>query len=110
MPTSWEVNQEAFEGEGGLHNPSAIQKQELAKGDAVYETPACSLQYRITLQAGSEQEFRFIFGPASDENEIAEIRKPLFQYRIINSDEDGFTRARKEYASYIEHGQWMYSD
>ncbi len=102
-PTSWEVNQEAFEGEGGLHNPSAIQKQELANGDAIYETPACSLQYRITLQAGSEQEFRFIFGPARDEQEIAEIRSRYFNTEN-KSDENGFTRARREYASYIENG------
>jgi cellobionic acid phosphorylase len=39
-PTAWEARQEAFEGEGGLHYPSGVLQEELAKGDALYETPA----------------------------------------------------------------------
>jgi cellobionic acid phosphorylase len=103
-PTSWEVNQESFEGEGGLHNPTALQNLELSKGNAHYETPACVLQYRIELAGNSEQEYRFLFGPAKDEQEIRDIRQ-----RYFNSDEnsghDGFSRAKKEYAAYVEQGR-----
>jgi cellobionic acid phosphorylase len=100
IPTSWEVNQEAFEGEGGLNNPSAIQKKVLAGGNALYETPTCCLQYRIELASEGEQEFRFIFGPAKDEKEIAEIRQ-----RYFNESDDGFNRAKEAYAAYVEKGR-----
>ena len=45
--TAWEARQEAFEGEGGLHQPAGVQQDELAKGDALYETPAAIIQYRV---------------------------------------------------------------
>ena len=43
VPDAYEANQEAFEGEGGLHNHSAIQSGGLQNGEARYETPACVL-------------------------------------------------------------------
>ncbi|MBW8894246.1 MAG: NdvB protein, partial [Burkholderiales bacterium] len=48
-PDAWEASQAAFEGEGGLHAPSALQAERLAGGDARYETPAACVQYRLTL-------------------------------------------------------------
>jgi cellobionic acid phosphorylase len=100
VPTSWEVNQEAFEGQGGLQNPSAIQQEELAKGNALYETPACCLQYRVDLKANSEEEYRLIFGPAKDEQEIDSIRQ-----RYFNSGDKGFINAKSGYASYVNQGR-----
>jgi cellobionic acid phosphorylase len=103
-PVSWEVNQAVFEGENGLHNPSAIQNTELANGNAHYETPACIMQYRITLEPESEEEYRFVFGPAKVELEIAEIRRNYFG-KDKNEKEDGFARAKKEYAGYVAQGK-----
>ncbi|MEK4062510.1 MULTISPECIES: GH36-type glycosyl hydrolase domain-containing protein [Paenibacillus] len=103
-PSAWEVNQEAFEGEGGITSPSAIQQEALSKGEARYETPVAVLQYRINLDPGEEREYRFIFGPARDEREIAQIR----QYYFLDCDssgEDGFVLAEREYADYIEEGR-----
>jgi cellobionic acid phosphorylase len=100
VPASWEVNQETFEGEGGLQNPSAIQQQELANGNALYETPACCMQYRIEMEPDSEEEFRFIFGPAKNEKEIAEIRQ-----RYFDENDVGFDRAKEAYAAYVEKGR-----
>lgn len=51
-PASWEVNQEAFEGEGGIGSPSALKGQRLAQGEARYETPVAALQYSLDLAAG----------------------------------------------------------
>ncbi|WP_373551537.1 GH36-type glycosyl hydrolase domain-containing protein [Haliscomenobacter sp.] len=104
IPDSWEVNQEIFEGEGGLHHPSAIQQQELAKGNAWYETPACCMQYRISVAAGMTEEYRFVFGPAKDEPEIAGIRQRYFGTHK-NAHEDGFSLAKKEYADYVAKGR-----
>lgn len=97
-PTSWEAKQEAFEGEGGLHNPAGVEQAELSKGDALYETPAAVLQYRLALPAREAREFRFLFGPAQDDAEILSLRSQLLHV-------PGFTRASSEYSSYVSRGQ-----
>lgn len=96
--TAWEARQEAFEGEGGLQNPTGIQAPELSNGDALYETPAAVLQYRIQLGAGQTQNYRFIFGPAFDDAEIAGLRKKYLS-------DDGFVQAAALYAKYAEQGR-----
>ncbi|WP_342424481.1 amylo-alpha-1,6-glucosidase [Paenibacillus sp. FSL E2-0178] len=103
-PASWEVNQEAFEGEGGISSPSALRSSLLSKGEARYESPVAILQYSIGLEPGEEREYRFIFGPAQTEQEIADIRQRMF----LNADadgEDGFELAEREYAEYIREGR-----
>jgi len=97
-PVAWEAKQEAFEGEGGLHNPTGVQQAELSKGDALYETPAAVLQYRFQLAAHQSQQHRFIFGPAFDDTEIIALRN---QYLSAG----GFARAAAEYASYVAQGR-----
>lgn len=103
-PTSWEVSQEAFEGEGGITMPSALAGDELAGGDARYETPVAVMQYRVELAPGEEKEYRFLFGPAQDEQQIAQIRETYF-VRGSEIGEDGFTAALQEYDQYIREGQ-----
>lgn len=103
-PSAWEVNQEAFEGEGGIHNPSAIQNEVLSKGESRYEMPVAALQYRIDLDPGEEQAYRFIFGPARTEEEIAQIRQSYFIDKNA-SGEDGFVLAEREYDEYIQEGR-----
>ncbi|MDP4096337.1 NdvB protein [Paenibacillus sp. P96] len=104
-PAAWEVNQEVFEGEGGITMPTGIREQELlSKGDARYETPVAALQYRIELGADEEEAYRFIFGPAKDEEQIAQIRSSY----LLNTNadgEDGFTVAEREYDQYIREGR-----
>ncbi|MRN56329.1 GH36-type glycosyl hydrolase domain-containing protein [Paenibacillus monticola] len=103
-PFAWEVNQEAFEGEGGITSPSSIQNEVLSKGESRYESPVAVLQYRLEMEPGEEQAYRFIFGPAKDETEIAQIRQSLFVDRNANG-EDGFVQAEREYAEYIKEGR-----
>src|SRR5690606_18979941 len=55
-PIAWETKQESFEGEGGLHNPTAVQQELLSCGDAHYETPAAILQYRLQLERNESQD------------------------------------------------------
>lgn len=98
IPFSYEANQEAFEGEGGLNNPAAIQKEALKKGDALYETPTCALQYKIALQAWQTEEFKFVFGPAIDKQEINDIKKKYFD------QPNGFEAAGADYSNYIKEG------
>jgi cellobionic acid phosphorylase len=103
-PASWEVNQEAFEGEGGIGSPSALRNKLLSKGESRYESPVAVLQYSIGLEPGEEREYRFIFGPAQSEQEIADIRQRMF-LDTGAAGEDGFVLAEREYAEYIREGR-----
>ncbi|KAL2130381.1 hypothetical protein VTI74DRAFT_6543 [Chaetomium olivicolor] len=97
-PDSWEACQQAFEGEGGLHNPSALQEQNLSNSDARYETPTAVVQYRISLEDGQGREYRFMFGPAYDEAEIRTMRERYLSKQV-------FDQTAKEYAAYMERGR-----
>ena len=97
-PVAWEARQETFEGEGGLHNPSALQQEILSGGDARYETPAAVLQYRLALNPNDSQAYRFIFGPAFDDAEIATLRKKYLSA-------EAFTATQHDYAAYLQEGQ-----
>lgn len=97
-PDAWEANQSAFEGEGGLHAPdSVVRRETLACGDALYETPATALQYRLVLEADQEEELRFLFGPAHDEAEVRELRG-----RHLSAE--GFAAAEAATARYLAEG------
>ena len=93
-PDSWEARQAAFEGEGGLHNPSALQASALGNGDARYEIPAATVQYRRTLAPGASWCARFLFGPAFDEAEARHLRDTYLSA-------EGFARSAREYADYL---------
>ena len=93
-PDSWEACQAAFEGEGGLHNPSALQAGRLANGDARYETPAAVVQYKLALEPGAGHTLRFLFGPAKDDAEIAALRA-----RYLSAA--AFARSAQDAADYV---------
>ena len=97
-PDSWEVRQSCFEGEGGLHAPSALENTQLSNSDALYETPAAAMQYKITLGAGESIHYQFAFGPARDEAEIANIAKEIFTDEKFEAELQG-------YAKYIADGK-----
>ncbi|MGB8451449.1 MAG: amylo-alpha-1,6-glucosidase [Anaerocolumna sp.] len=103
-PYSFEVSQEAFEGEGGITLPYGVQADELEKGDSRYEMPVCVFQYKLELNTEEEKAYRFIFGPAKDEEEIALIRQKYFLNKDRNG-KDGFQSARIEYGNYISEGK-----
>ncbi|KAN0092249.1 glycoside hydrolase family 94 protein [Hyaloscypha variabilis] len=98
-PTSWECMQDTFEGEGGLHAPSALMDQpDLSKGDARYEVPVAAVQYRTLLEPNEPRTYRFLFGPAVDDVEIRSMRKKYLS-------EEGFAKSQRDYAWYIEQGR-----
>ena len=97
-PDAWEANQAAFEGEGGLHAPHGIVGGErLGGGDAAYEMPTTVLQYRVALDDDEVQEYRFVFAPARDDDEIRQLR-------ARHLSPGGFADARSASAAYIEAG------
>ena len=96
-PEAWEAHLEAFEGEGGLHSPEALQGDRLSQSEAIYETPAAVLQYRAELAPGESTGNRFLFGPAHDKNEVLILRETYF-------GEDGFEAAESRYRAYLDQG------
>ncbi len=97
-PDAWEANQSAFEGQGGLHAPDAVvRREQLAGGDALYETPTTALQYRLVLEPGQEEELRFLFAPARDAGEALALRQ-----RHLSAE--GFAAAEAATARYLEEG------
>jgi cellobionic acid phosphorylase len=97
QPEAWEARQNAFEGEGGLHAPSSIQRPTLSNSDAIYETPTAAVQYRAALGQGEEKEYRFLFGPAVDDEEIKAVRAKYLS-------NEGCTQAAQDYAAYVDQG------
>ena len=96
-PDAWEVNQGAFEGEGGLHAPSALAADTLAGGDARYETPVGVVQYRLALAPGAKETRRLLFGPAFDDVEVAQLR-------ARHLSEAGFASAARAQQAYVREG------
>ncbi|HHU72891.1 MAG TPA: NdvB protein [Clostridiales bacterium] len=103
-PTSWEANLESFEGEGGITQPTSIMNDLLSKGDARYEMPLCVFQYKLEMDPNEEIEYRFIFGPAKNEEEIDSIRNKYF-IDGKQCGKDGFELALEEYDQYIADGK-----
>ena len=97
-PDAFECAREAFEGEGGLHKPTGVQQSTLNSGDALYETPAAVLQYRLELAPQQSESYRFLLGPAFDEIEIAQMRERFFA-------DENFAATKAQYAAYIEAGK-----
>ncbi|KAJ4294563.1 hypothetical protein N0V90_008254 [Kalmusia sp. IMI 367209] len=96
-PVAWESRQWAFEREGSLQYPEAIKEEQLSNSDSRYETPTAVVQYRVALNANEEKEYRFLFGPAYDDNEILDMKRKYL-------GQDQFAKAAKEYQAYIERG------
>ncbi len=94
QPDSWSVAQEAFEGEGGLHNPDGLQTRTLAKSLALYQTPVAVMQFDCQLVCHQQRSFSFIFGAAKDRVEIAKIKENYLSSK-------GFNEAQNAYKSYL---------
>lgn len=102
IPQAYECAREAFEGEGGLHKPGGTSGSCLANGDALYETPAAVLQYRLNLAARQQEDFKFLFGPAKDDQEIISYRDRYFS-------DKGFSESKTAYGNYIAEGAGLIS-
>ena len=97
-PDSFETIQELFEGEGGLHNPEGLKSLALSGGESLYETPVCVMQYDLSIDSGSSEQFKFIFGPARTLEEIENYKKSYLTGTK-------FEEERADYAEYIKKGE-----
>ena len=97
-PESWETSLEAFEGEGGLHSPSSVRGTKLGNGEAHYEMPVCVMQFRVELESSESRQWRFLFGPAKNEDEIRRLRRKLFS-------PGGFESSQADYRKWVGRSQ-----
>ena len=98
QPTSWCANQPTFEGEGGLHNPDALQFKQLPQQQALFQTPVAALQFNHQLDCQEQIQHQFLFGPAQNNEEIGQIKEKYF------SRQESFDKAREDYQGYLSQG------
>jgi len=92
VPTAWHTNQKVFEGEGGLHQPSALQAERLGNVEARYETPVAVMQFKQKLLPNERKTYQFLFGPAKDEAEIAAIKVKYLGHQQRNATEVSYEK------------------
>jgi len=97
-PTAWHANQKLFEGEGGLHQPTALQAELLENVEARYEMPVAVMQFQQKLLASERKTYQFLFGPAKDEAEIAIIKEKYLGHKQR-------CKARESYRDYLNQGK-----
>lgn len=98
QPTAWHANQKVFEGEGGLHQPCALQAEFLENIEARYETPVAVMQFQQQLLPSERKIYQFLFGPAKDDAEIAKIKEKYLGYQQRS-------QTVKDYNNYIAQGK-----
>lgn len=95
---AWETSQHIFEGEGGLHQPSAISATSLSNSEANYCTPTAVMQFNMLLSKAETKTINLLFGPAKDHQQISEYRSSLLQ-------SDCFDTFATEYQDYLHKGR-----
>lgn len=99
QPTAWLANQNVFEGEGGLTSPDALKTEQLSNTPACYEVPAAVMQYQRGLIPEQTCRFNFLFGPAKDEAEIAQLKAKYLQ------DNTCLQQAKLNYVNYLKQAK-----
>ena len=98
VPDHHECAQTNFEGEGGLHNPTALQNGgNLGDNEAIYQNPAGIMQFDLAIAPGAEEQVRLIFGPARDKDEIRALKS-----RHLDG---GFAQDQQALAAYVASGK-----
>ncbi|MFA0442656.1 glycosyl hydrolase family 65 protein [Vibrio sp. 10N.222.51.C12] len=97
VPDAYETSLPRFEGQGGLHNPTALQQlASLSSKAAHYEMPICAMQFKLDLKPNEQKPLNFVFGPALDKHEVGRI--------ISNHTGDEKQQATQAYEDYILSG------
>ncbi|WP_289027779.1 hypothetical protein [uncultured Paraglaciecola sp.] len=95
---AWETSQHIFEGEGGLHQPSAISAKSLSNSEANYCTPTAVMQFNMLLSKAETKTINLLFGPAKDHQQVSEYRSSLLQV-------DSFDTFATQYQGYLQKGR-----
>lgn len=99
--SSWETRQKVFEGEGGLHQPSAVVSAQLANGQCHYQTPIAAVHYKLPLNSLASCSYKFVFGAAANMQEVAQVKERFFNGLEGLTGLDGFEQEFNRYKNYI---------
>ncbi|MCF2949730.1 hypothetical protein L0668_16545 [Paraglaciecola aquimarina] len=97
---AWETSQSMFEGEGGLHNPSAIQQNVLNNSVANYATPTAVMQFKTKLKPNEVKQIHLLFGPAKD---LAQIS--TYKAQFLTQGQAQFNNRAEEFKAYLSLGK-----
>ncbi|MDT0595278.1 GH36-type glycosyl hydrolase domain-containing protein [Glaciecola petra] len=86
----YEAQLKAFEGEGGLHAPSALKQKKLANSVALYQTPVAVLHHQIVLPSAKEHNIKWLFGPAKNVEHANTLKKTYLSN--TSSDKQDFVK------------------
>ncbi|WNC69389.1 gluconokinase, GntK/IdnK-type [Thalassotalea nanhaiensis] len=95
-PTSWCCNQKVFEGNSDVSFPEGIKAETLEQINSLYEVPAAVMQYQESFKAKQSKSYRFLFGPAEHNQQIADIRDKYFGTSNL------FEQEKHNYEQYIK--------
>ncbi|WP_158966890.1 GH36-type glycosyl hydrolase domain-containing protein [Paraglaciecola sp. L3A3] len=97
---SWETSQHIFEGEGGLHQPSAIQQTSLNNSVANYCTPTAVMQFKARLKPKERKSIHLLFGPAKDFAQIS-----AYKSQFLTHGQQEFDALETEFKQYLHRGK-----
>lgn len=97
---AWETSQHSFEGEGGLHNPSAVQQVLLNNSVANYCTPTAVMQFKTKLKPNESKQIHLLFGPAKD---LAQISR--YKAKFLTEGKQQFELRAEQFQHYLEQGK-----
>lgn len=92
---SYCANLQQFLGDGGWTAPDVLQDACLPNQDAVYETPVAVLQHKKRFAIDEVKDLRFIFGAATDQQDIQRMKDIYF-------NENDFLAATNDYQQYLQ--------
>lgn len=70
----FETQLRAFEGEGGLHSPTALSQTRLSNSIALYQTPVAVLHHQLALVSSHKQSIKWLFGPVKNTEHAAALK------------------------------------
>ncbi|WNC71547.1 gluconokinase, GntK/IdnK-type [Thalassotalea psychrophila] len=95
VPTSWCCNQKVFEGNSDVSFPDGIKAYALKQINSLYEVPAAVMQYQQCFQPEQRMNYRFLFGPASNDQQVSEIKNRYFGKTLC------FDQEKNNYQHYV---------
>lgn len=94
IPTSWTASLKGFLGSGDWRSPHGLQLPNLPRQNAIYESPIAVMQFQQQYEPGESTVFRYVFGPAQDKQQIAQL---INQYLSKRGFQEAITHYKTEY-------------
>ncbi len=108
-PDAWLANQELFEGEGGLSNPTALGQRSLPNCGTQYQVACAAMQYDIELAPNEAFENKWAFGAAKNVDEIDAIKRVAFSDESSIAPSLSVNVSIQEHTGIIGSESWLFN-